>query len=84
MNWPKFWGQFTEAIDKSPVSPITKFNYLLELLEPKAKRCVEALPFNPEGYNREKAILKDKCSKESQVIKCYVKEILNLPSISGA
>ncbi|CAB3988461.1 Hypothetical predicted protein [Paramuricea clavata] len=55
MNWPKLWGQFSEAIDKSSVAPTTKFTYLLELLEPKAKRCVEALPFNPEGYNRAKA-----------------------------
>ena len=35
MNWPKFWGQFTEAIDKSSIAPITKFTYLLELLEPQ-------------------------------------------------
>ena len=83
MNWPKFWGQFSEAIDKSSVAPITKFTYLLELLEPQAKRCVEALPFNPEGHNRTKAILQDKYGKESEIIKCYVKEILDLPSITG-
>ena len=83
MNWPKFWGQFSEAIDKSSVAPITKFTYLLELLEPQAKRCVEALPFNPEGYNRAKAILQDKYGKESEIIKCYVKEILDLPNVTG-
>ena len=43
MNRPTFWGQFSEAIDKSSVAPITKFTYLLELLEPQAKRCVEVL-----------------------------------------
>lgn len=59
MNWPKFWGQFTEAIEKSSIAPITKFTYLLELLEPKVKRCIEALPFTSEGYNRAKAILED-------------------------
>ncbi|XP_028415553.1 uncharacterized protein LOC114538695 [Dendronephthya gigantea] len=84
MNWPKFWGQFTEAIDKSAVAPITKFTYLLELLEPKVKRCVEALPFGPEGYNRAKSILVDKYGKESEIVKCYIKEILDLPQISGA
>ena len=83
MNWPKFWGQFSEAIDKSSVAPITKFTYLLELLEPQVKRCVEALPFNPEGYNRAKAILLEKYGKESEIIKCYVKEILDLPNITG-
>ena len=64
MNWPKFWGQYTEAIDKSSIAPITKFTYLLELLEPNTKRCIEALPFTPEGYNRAKAILVDKYGKE--------------------
>ena len=81
MNWPKFWGQFCEAIDKSSIAPITKFTYLLELLEPKIKRCIEALPFTPEGYNRAKAILEDKYGKESEIVKCYVKEILDLPHI---
>ena len=55
-----FWGQFSEAIDKSLFAPITKFTYLLELLEPNVKRGVESLPFSPEGYNRAKVILKDK------------------------
>ena len=50
MDWPRFWGQFDEAIGKSSIAPISKFTYLRELLGPKVKRCVEALPFTPEGY----------------------------------
>ena len=56
----------------------------MELLEPKAKRCIEALPVNPEGYNRAKAILQDQYGKESEITKCYVKEILDVPNVSGA
>jgi len=52
MDWPRFWGQFSETIDKRSVAAITKFSYLRELLETKAKCTVEALPFTPEGYNR--------------------------------
>ena len=58
--------------------------YLLELLEPVVKRCVEALPFTPEGYNRAKAILQDKHGKVPEIVKCYVKEILDLPDITSA
>ena len=83
-DWPRFWGQFTEGIDKSSVAAITKFTYLLELLTPKAKTCVESLPFSVEGYNRAKAILKDKYGKESEIVKSYVKEILELLSISNS
>lgn len=40
MNWPQFWGQFTETIDKTNVQPITKFSYLRELLDFKVKRTI--------------------------------------------
>ena len=84
MDWPRFWGQFTETIDKTSVAPITKFSYLRELLEPKVKRTIEALPFTVEGYNRAKSILKEKFGKDSEIIKAYTSEILGLPTITGA
>lgn len=48
------------------------------------KRCIEALPFSPEEYNRGKAILQDKYGKETEIVKCYAKEILDLSQIMGA
>ena len=84
MDWPRFWGQFNEAIDKSSIAPITKFTYLRELLSPKVKRCVETLPFTSEGYNRAKSILLDKFGKESEIVNSYVREILELPYITSA
>ena len=69
MDSPRFWGQFTEAIDKSSIAPICKLTYLLELLEPKVKRSVEALPFTVERYNRAKAILEYKYGKQSEIVK---------------
>ena len=81
MDWPRFWGQFSETIDKTSVAAITKFSYLRELLDTKAKRTVEALPFTPEGYNRAKSILLEKFGKESEIVKAYTKEILDLPTV---
>ena len=83
MDWPRFWGQFTEAIDKTGAQPITKFTYLRELLDVKVKRAIEALPFTAEGYNRAKSILSERFGKESEIVKAYIKEILDLPSISS-
>lgn len=40
-DWPRFWGQFTETIDKTSVPPITKFSYLRELLDFKVKRTID-------------------------------------------
>ena len=83
-DWPRFWGQFTETINKTSVPPITKFSYLREPLDFKVKRTVEALPFTVEGYNRAKSILNERFGKESEIVKAYTKEILDLPSISSA
>ena len=47
----RFWGQFTETVDKSNIAAINKFTYLCEFLSPKVKRRVESLPFTAEGYH---------------------------------
>jgi hypothetical protein len=53
-------------------------------LSPKVKTIIEGLPFDPEGYNRAKAILQDRYGKNSEVIKAYVyvKLIMDLPTIN--
>ena len=37
-DWPRVWIQYSETIDK------TKFVYLGELLDPKVRKTVQALP----------------------------------------
>ena len=49
-DWLRFWNQFKAEIDSSNVSPITKFSYLKELVDPKVRSTIDALPFNSEGY----------------------------------
>ena len=83
-DWQRFWNQFRETIDKSSVSSVTKFSYLRELLDKKVKPTIEALPFTNEGYNRAKSILQSKYGKESEIVKAYTKQILDLPHISDA
>ena len=83
MDWPRFWGQFSENIDKTSVAPITKFTYLRELVTHQVSRTIEALPFTAEGYNRAKSILKEKFGKDSEIIKAYTKEIFELPIVTG-
>ena len=83
-DWQRFWGQFTETVDKTTMPPITKFTYLCELLDPKIKHGIDSLPFTAEGYNRAKSILQDRYGKETEIIKSYVKDILALPYIPNA
>ena len=58
---------------------MTKFSYFRELLAPKVRAPIEALSFSSEGYIRGK----DKYGKDSDVVKAYNIEILELPVISG-
>ena len=47
----KFKGnQFKAKIDSADVLLITKFSYPKDLLEPKVRATIYALPFNSEGY----------------------------------
>ena len=82
-DWQRYWGQFTETVDKTSMPPITKFAYLCELLDPKIKHDIDSLSFTVEGYNRAKSILKDRYVKELEIIKSYVKDIMTLPYIPG-
>jgi hypothetical protein len=45
LDWPRFWGQFTETVDKRCVAPVNKFAYLCGFLSPKVKTIIEGLPF---------------------------------------
>ena len=66
------------------IASVTKFAYLRELLGPKEKRRVGALPFSSEGYNRAKSILMDKYGKESEIVKAFTRQIFELPTIPNA
>jgi hypothetical protein len=81
MDWLRFWGQFEEIVDKTNVASTSKLAYLRGLLCKKVRKGIEALPFTAEGYNRAKSILKSTYGKESEVIKAYTKEIMELPHI---
>ena len=57
---------------------------MCELLDPKIKTVVDSLPFTSKGYNRAKAILEERFGKESEIVKSYIKEIMELPYIPNA
>ena len=58
---------------------VTKFAYLQELLEPKARVDIDGLPLNTEGYEKAKIVIKEEYGKTSEVVNAYVNNIL-IPS----
>ena len=57
-QWLSFWNKFSAEIGATDLSAVTKFAYLKELLVTKVRADIDGLPFNLEGYERAKAILK--------------------------
>ena len=55
-NWLLFWNSL--EIDSANLTPVTKIAYLKELVESKVRVDIDRLPFNSEGYERAKSILK--------------------------
>ena len=64
--------------------PVSKFNYLKELLAPKVRLLIDALPFTSEGYLRAIAILKAKFGKPSEVSAADIQYITSLPIIPNS
>ena len=72
-----------EGIDKSDMAAISKFSYLKEFVDSKVRKTIDGLPITADGYERAKAILCERYGNASEVEKAYVKDILDLPKISG-
>ena len=84
IDWFRFWNQCQPEIDRSELHPVSKFNYLKELLAPNVRLLIDALPFTSEGYLRAIAILKAKFGKPSEVSATYSQCITSLPVIPNS
>ena len=79
----RFWSQSEREIDRSSLSPVVKFSYLKQFLEPKARSVIDGLPFTSEGYDRANSILAGKYGQSSEVANAHIQKILALPTINN-
>ena len=84
LDWLWFWSQFKTEIDEATITQVAKFLYLKELLVPKVRSAVDGLPYNTEGYERTKAILRAKYGKPSEVVNAHIQSIIALPTVQGS
>ena len=83
-EWLLFWGKFTSETDSTNLAPLTKFRYLKELLERHVSKDIDGLPFTAEGYENAKAILEAEYGQPTEIVNAYIKNIMELPIITGA
>ena len=72
---------FTVEVDNSNISNISKFNYLLELVEEKPREDILGLPHSLDGYNEAKSILQDTYGKDIWVHKALIKDLEGITAI---
>ena len=82
LDWLRFWSQPEMETDRADIATVGKVSYLKELAIPKLRALVDGLPFNTEGYERAKAILKTKFGKLSEVTNAHIQSIMSLPIIT--
>ena len=78
----RFCNQSETQIDKSDLHCVAKLSYLNEMLVPKIQLLIKGLPYNSEGYERAKTILKSTYGKPSKLASARIQNIVNLPVIS--
>ena len=84
LDWFRFWNQFQSDIEKSELSPVSKFSDLKQLVTPKVRSLIDGLPFTTEGYARAKNILVKKYGKHSEVANAHVQNIMSLHHINNS
>ena len=81
--WLQFWNQFVVEVESTNISEISKFNYLLELVEGEPKEHILGLPHRPEGYREAKKILEMTFGK-IKVHKALIRDLEGLPNITSS
>lgn len=81
-DWLHFWNQFTVEVDGSSIAEISKFSYLLELVEGKPRDDILRLP-HTKGYEEAKRILQQTYGKDIKVHKALIKELEDLRPITN-
>ena len=71
-------------VDSANISEISKFNYLLELVEGDPKEHIPGLPHTPEGYHEVKKILEMTFGKYIKVHKALIRDLESLPNITSS
>ena len=83
-RWTTFWDSFKSAVDENTqLTKIDKFNYLYNLLEGSAFRCIKGLPLSEDNYDTALDLLKQRFGKKLQIICAHMDEIVKLPKCAN-
>ncbi|XP_068238777.1 uncharacterized protein [Palaemon carinicauda] len=76
-QWQSFWDQYNSHIDATDLPVISKFTYLLSLLEGDARNVVKGLAHTSANYQVACKLLKERYHKPERIIFAHVQALLN-------
>ncbi len=76
-QWQSFWDQFTSHIGNTDMPDISKFSYLLSLLEGEAKVCVQGLSHTAVNYKTACDLLEERFGRKERIIFHHVQALLS-------
>ena len=79
----RFWNKFSVEVDKSTISEISKFSYLLDLTKGKPRNDIFGLLHTTAGYAEAERILAETYGKNFKVHRALVKELENVHTITN-
>ena len=79
----RFWNKFSVEVDKSTISEISKFSYLLDLTKGKPRNDIFGLPHTTAGYAEAERNLAETYGKNFKVHRALVKELENVHTITN-
>ena len=76
-EWQSFWDQFKSHIDDSDIPVISKFSYLVSLLEEEAKSVIQGFSLTSANYKTACDLLKERFGRPERIIFSHVQALLN-------
>ncbi len=74
-----FWQSFESSIDKNDsLTPVDKFNYLVNILEGEAFRVIQGLEIIEENYDHAKETLHERFGHKQKIVQVHMESLLNL------
>ena len=78
LEWQSFWDQFKVNVHDSDLPVVSKFSYLLSLLQGEAKQAVQGLSMTSDHYKTACKILEDRYGRTERIIFTHIQKLLNI------
>lgn len=78
LQWQSFWDQFVASVDSTDLPGVSKFTYLLSLLEGEPKLAIKGLSLTSSHYDIACKILKDRFGRREAIIFNHIQKLLHL------